>query len=940
MLPEKIETATINIHTTPLPDVPPLQIRVPVGGLITDHLPHTRLPWVCVANGVALRREYWQQRTLQAGDVIALHPVVLGSGNSRSILAMVATIVLAIFAPYAAAAMGFTGAAASVVSAGIVMVGTALINAVIAPKEAKQESTTASNTYSVSTSANQARLNQPIPVGYGRMRTFPDYAAQPYTEFFTDTNSDGDQYFYALYAIGQGEYNIIAVMLADSDIKSFTNVDYKILNPGEAPTLVNPMVVTGIEVAGQVLSPNPVGPFAACGPTRRLTHIGIDLTFPKGLADIHMPTGKAGNMSVTVHVDVCEINDAFREMGEWVRLASETVTASSVTPQRRSFKYAVPEAGKRYAVRLSREGEQSTNVDHYNETTWSALRGYLAGSAPLAANTTHLEVRMKATEQLNTMSQRKIGVLWHRKLRTWSPDTGFSTELATTRNPMWALMDKWTDTVYGDRLPLDRVDMQTLYDLAQIADARKDRFDYVFDSKTTSFEADQLIARVLRSTPVRRNGVRSVVRDELSDLPVTAYTARNISKGSTSMQYMQITEETADGIIVEYFDRNAFDWLEIECPAPGYTYTYPDHPGFNPDLPSMSNAVRLQLPGITGPLHAEREGLYQAAANVLRRKYCTWSTEMQGVLAWFGAPVLFAPLLHNAAQSGDCAFWNSGSRMLSLSEQVELTASSSIVLMRPDGSLTEPIKVTPGEDAWSVILATAPDFNLILSNSRAERTKYVLLASVEQRMICKILAVRPQGRSNNGAPSCELFAVVENDDVHKVDLHLIPAEGDDPDAPEPWRDDDVTNEGGGGGNTGTPSDAPYTVISTGVTRPDQKPYFIIGNDGRLTKVYWTTEGGKITEIVAGEWKSDGPIPNIGWDWEFQVSRPNGENANWVKLLEQQSIGNRFYSEWLQISADFKLELDDNSDLFDGTIQFRTRNGVIQATHALYMESQK
>lgn len=937
----------INIHTSPLPNVPPVQIVVPSGTLICDHVPKEKLPWVCVANGQPLKRDYWMSRPVYAGDVISLHPVVLGGGGggSRSILAAIATVVLAIFAPYAAAALGATGAAASAVSAAIVMVGTALINAVIAPKETKQESQQASNTYNVATSGNQAKLNQPIPVGYGRMRTFPDYVSQPYTEYTTATNEDGDQYFYALYGIGQGDYNITAVMLGDSDIKAFSDVEYKILKPGEHPTIVNPMVVTGVEVGGQILSPTPVGPFVACGPARRITHIGIDLTFAKGLTDIHLPTGKAGPMSVTVYVDIVEVNDAFKLMGEWQRLATETITGSSVTPQRRSFKYEVPEH-KRYAVRLSRANEQSRNVDHYDEITWSALRGYLAGVAPLAANTTHLELRMRATEQLNSISQRKIGVLWNRLLRTWNPDTGMSTELVQTRNPMWALLDKWTNQVYGDRMDLERVDLENIYALAQVADARKDRFDFIFDTATTSYEADQLICRVLRSTPVRRNGVRSVVRDELNDLPVTAYTARNILRDSTSMQYLQITEETADGIILEYFDRNAFDWMEVECPAPGRTYTYPDHEGYNPELPSMENPVRLRIDGITGPLHAEREGLYHAAANVLRRKYATWSTEMQGALASYGVPVIFAPLLHNSVQSGDCAFFDPATNNLSLSDQPHITATSEIVLVRPDGSVTAPIKVTPGADEWSVKLAASPDFALVLADSRSERTKYVLMDSKEHKTLCKVLSISPQNRTGEGAQTYELFAVVEDNEVHKVDNHLIPAPDEDPDAPEPWTNDDA-EEGAPEDGGGTSDMGPYEIVSVNVNSPADKPYFILGNDGRLTKKYRGVDGAT-TEIIDGYWFATSPQPNIGWTWQFQVSRPiaatdtenGGPGYMWVKQLEPQGMGNMIESEWLQISSDFKLEMDDNTDRFEGTIKFRTINGVIQSTHRLYMEAKK
>src|SRR5690606_30135345 len=117
-----------------------------------------------------------------------------------------------------------------------------------------------------------------------------------------------------------------------------------------------------------------------------------------------------------------------------------------------------------------------------------------------------------------------------------------------------------------------------LYAIAQTCEERRDRLDIIFDTRVSSFEADATIGRVCRSSPMRRNGLRSVMRDERQDLPVAAFTPRNVLEGTSSYQYMQVTDETADGVIVEYFDHNFFDWLEIECPQPGKTVMNPADP--------------------------------------------------------------------------------------------------------------------------------------------------------------------------------------------------------------------------------------------------------------------------------------------------------------------------------------------------------------------------
>ena len=944
-LAQEIKTAyqgTLNIYLSPLPGAEPVQLQLPAGVPIIDYVPHARLPWVCVANGLPLSREYWLSRKIAPGDVVDLHAVVQGSG-SRNILGAIAAIALAVFAPYLAAAWGFVGATATLVAAGITLVGTALINALIMPKPAgasANQMQQASPTYDVAMSGNQARLNNPIPVCYGRLRSYPDYASQPYSEYSTATKPEGDQFFYGLYAIGHGVFDIGAVTIGDSDIGSFTDVEYKILQPGEQPTMVQANVASAVEVNGQVLNhETPTGPFVACGPGRKIKALGIDVVFPRGLAKINMSNGKASDTSVEIEISYREINDGYRPLGDWIALPIQTVTAGSLTAQRRSFYFEFDEP-TRIAVRVRRVNAASEGTDVYDEADWAAMRGYLANPAPLAPTVTHMEVRIKATEQMSGASQRKIGVIWQRKVHTWNPEDGLSAEPVATRNPMWALLDKWTNPIYGDRIPLDRIDLQSLYYVAMVCDERKDRFDYIFDNRTTSFDADKTIGMVCRSTPIRRNGMRSIVRDEWEPLPITAFTSRNIVKDSSSYQYLQVTDESADGVVVEYFDRNAFDWLEVECPAPGRNYTSPLDPRWKPDgEPPMENPVRLQLAGITGPTQAEREGLYQAASNALRRKYCNWTTEMGATLTWFGAPVLFAPVLHNAAQSGDCAFWTEASRNLSLTERPRLTELSAIVLMRPDGSVTKPIAVKPGEDEFSVQLAELSDFTLSLSDSRSERTKYVLLDGVETREVAKMLAIRPRGKDDEGVPLYEMYGVIDNEAVHLVDSHLLAGDGDDPDAFENWPEEEGGTETPPAGTVYLPAN--IIVLSTW----DVAPKLVVQADGLLRKEY-ANSSGPVIDIIKGQWAvtSPEPVAGLGANYEVRVrhqaeSVGDGQfSSPWFLDIPYTIEQSYYVSPWMPLTEDIVL-LSDSKD-FWGTLQIRdaAEPFTIQATASLRMQA--
>lgn len=937
-----IKPPVINIYANPLPGVPPIQLTPKVGDLILSHTPTERFPWVCVVNGQPLKREYWRRREIFMGDVVELHPVVQG-GGSRSILGIIASIALSVFAPWAAAAMGFTGLGATLVSAGIMLVGTALINALIMPKPATANANDmpqASPTYNVAMAGNQARLGQPIPVGYGRMRSFPDYAAQPYTEFSTETNPDGDEFFYGLYAIGHGLYDIGAVTVGDSDINSFTDLDYRILQPGEQPSLVKATVVTAVEVSGQVLSATqPVGPFVACGPGRRLLGVGIDIVCPRGLCKIDSGSGKPESRSVEIEISYAPINDAYAQTGDWVVLPLQSITAATLTPQRRTFYFDLPDE-PRVAIKVRRTSEQSDDQYIYDEVVWAGMHGHLSNVAPLAPTVTHLEVRIRANEQLSGTSQRKIGVVWQRRLRTWSPDGGF-TDPVPTRNPMWALLDKWTDSVYGDRLPLDRIDLNSLYAIAQTCEERRDRLDIIFDTRVSSFEADATIGRVCRSSPMRRNGLRSVMRDERQDLPIAAFTPRNVLEGTSSYQYMQVTDETADGVIVEYFDHNFFDWLEIECPQPGKTVMNPADPRYNPALPMMENPVRLQIAGITGPVHAEREGLYQAAANALRRKYCRWQCELEGSLVYFGAPVLFAPVLHNAMQSGDVVSFDEDTLEVGLSEPVVLGPRSAIVFVRPDGQLTTPNTVRPGPDEWTVVLDgySSLGFGVWTKDSTRERTRFVLLDSAESREMAKMLAIRPRGEQRY-----EMYAVVENDLIHEVDAHLL-GQPDDPDQFEPWPEEPPI---------APPSD-PSVVRLTDIRIESVGMWaaspatLVMQADGimRTIATFWT--GGPNDTAVNGQWTrgSPTPQPGIGAGFEIQVRTqiPTGfwDNPNppwgWIDDLPHTEENGWACSDWLPLESDVTLK-HTSYPYFNGRLSIRAvGTESIIADVRLYMKTE-
>ncbi|MCF1458977.1 MAG: hypothetical protein LPH21_15935 [Shewanella sp.] len=164
-----------------------------------------RLPTVCVYQGKELLRSEYDQ-VIESPVFFITLPT--GGDSGTNPLAMVAMIALTVYTGGLTVgwlAAGTAPMAVGVMQAGIMMAGSMLINAVFPPPGLPNSATpsTGSPTYALQAQGNAARLGSPIPVNYGRMRIYPDFAAAPYTEF-----ESNEQYLYQLFCIGQGENRV------------------------------------------------------------------------------------------------------------------------------------------------------------------------------------------------------------------------------------------------------------------------------------------------------------------------------------------------------------------------------------------------------------------------------------------------------------------------------------------------------------------------------------------------------------------------------------------------------------------------------------------------------------------------------------------------------------------------------------------------------------
>jgi hypothetical protein len=718
-------------------------------------------------------------------------------------------------------------------------------NLLVPPRQPNvNDSDKAQGVFSTALAGNSARLDQPIWRNCGRVKITPPFACQPYIEYVpnldeADPTVNNDQIYYALFAVGIGNHAVERALIGKTAISHFEDVQVAAyLAPGEQPSVVRANVVTSDEVSDLDLDEGLyVGGYVACRPSDKVASIGIDISANQGLGRV---TGGGGSGVTTAQwqVEYREINNFGTPTGEWAILANESRTANTNTPQRWSFKYELA-APIRCEVRVVRTNARDNDTQARDGIQWIGLRAYLERQATLNPDTAHYEVVMRSSKQLSNISQRDFSLILRAYVRQWNPVDGWGGsgggDEVFTRNAAWWLADLWTNPVWGEGFPDDRVDLQGLYEWSLTLDARQDRFDYTFTTARDSWEAAQLIARSGRARAFRRNGIYTIARDELVDIPVTAFAPRNTQPKSMALHAALPLREQPDGIVGEYLNYITWDQARVEAPCPGFTTTDEDDPRFDPLLPKMSKPLYISLDGITGPIHAEREAMYQAYDMAYRRSTVSAKTEMEAMIVHYLATVRWMPKLTGYGQAGDVAFWDPDTLVMGLTEPPDFSGDQPyLTLIKDDGELTIPVAVLPGPTEYDVVLPDLPDFDLVLDDGRRERPKFLLGPIATGDELVKISSIADGGKTEEGAQLFDIEGVIDDSRVHAADNYLLPGPGD---IQDPIDDgSDVEDSGGGtaalvrlsnhgivGGNVGLPDDthrgglAAYTLFADGTS---------------------------------------------------------------------------------------------------------------------------
>ncbi len=837
-LAASVRPATVVVLDDPFSIViDPRQVRA-VGAEDTLATLAPQLPgaWLCFVDDQAIPRRLWHCAP-RPGQVVQFRALPQGGGKGsnplRTLLQIAAMVAINLLIPGAGFAM-------QALRIGATLAANALINNLIPLDASNVQQGGGGQQYNAQAQGNIARLGQPIADIHGFDNGFPDLAAQPYYLY-----EGNEQYLHLLLIVTSGQFRIDRVSVGDTPITAFTEAQVVRVGPEQGTlagpgtgvadlaeqTLVDPLWVTSADVAAiEMKTLDFVGPHAACAPERTVDRIGIDIVLPRGL-----DSGR----SIAWRVEAQPINDFEQPTGAWQTLGLESYSAASVKPLRLSYEYTV--AAGRYQVRAVRTDARSGSDNSNHDISWLALRGHLVDADINVSGCTFVAVRIRASGQIS--GALRFRVMGRRMLPVWGGSAWSDPE--ATRNPAWS----YAHVLRSRGVPDAQIDLDSLLELAAVWDARQDRFDHRFDTQMSMWDALAMICKVGRAMPLLRNGRYTVVRDAPQTLPVAHYGMRNIRRGTMRMRPALASSDSMRALDLEYWDHRRWGWQTVTAQIhAGTVYAWrgdAQRAALGLPAPDANRRGRVRMPGIYGENQALRTVAYTLADRYYRDTEVEYDTELDGQLPAPLQLVVFQHDIGEFGQTGDVVNWTAGTLTLQCTEPLAWTdgATHALRLVRPNGSLTDAIAVTPGGDEFSAVLGSAPGFDPVFDDAARERTRYVFGPVTQVGALAIVRAIKPTAER-----TIAHRIAFEDDRVHTVDAPWLPGE----DEQDPLPDGSPVGEGGG--------DNIVNLVSKNIFENVPAPAevdveFTLHNDGRLS----IDTANSAETFYAYEWLNPQPV---------------------------------------------------------------------------------
>lgn len=650
------------------------------------------------------------------GALVQFRQLAMGGGgggsNPLQMVLQIAIIALAVATSvflgpgaFGIAGLGLNSFVAGLASAGVMILGTMLMGQLF-PQSLPQgqlsanAAAAASPTYSINASGNQARLYQPEPEGFGRMKIVPDFAADTWTQYVGN-----DQIGYFVYGIGRGRYEVESLQFGESvfwrdgalvEDSPYEIQDIQFVEPGQAVTIFPDNVITSDEVSGQELfAPNDaefdgsIGPYTTNPPGTKTNKLLFDFVLQNGVGH-YDDQGNLNNYTVSWKIRYQAIDDIGNPASEWATLDEITVTNGTLTPQRMTYAYDV--ADGRYQCDIIRTSNTTGDGRTLDTLIWGAMRAMLPGTYAYPISCIAFSVRannaltQNASTRFSVIATRKLP-LYDRATKTWSDET-------PTRS--WAAaVAHVCKCEWGGRVSDANIDLDALWAIDEKLQARGWQYDSYIDG---AYLVWPLLVEMCQSQcviPRFVGPVLSFVMDAADRPPVFALTPRNIVRNSFSVTYATWSDETPDDVTVEYLDAD-------------YGYQQRDVTATLPESESREPSG-LNILGITSREHAHKVAVAYAAHNRWQRVIVECQVEALGRIINRGDVCTVAhPRFRNTA-AGAVASWDESGLKIGLKRDMGRTGADTdegdryIALARQDGSIWGPCKLAVLEDSTAVL---------------------------------------------------------------------------------------------------------------------------------------------------------------------------------------------------------------------------------------------
>lgn len=268
------------------------------------------------------------------------------------------------------------------------VIASMMSNALIAPQRQNRPNN-ASNTdpenksYTITRFRNTPNFNGTYPVVYGKHKLFPPPGAEPYSEIVGN-----DIYFRQLFTIGYGPIEISDIKIGETAIGSYSDVEYNIKEgwPDDTALSIYTNDIHTTAVDALVVQATPVTRTSQTATTR----LSVDVCFKIGLFALSAD-GRRSQITVEILIEY-----SIKDADDWSTATTLEVTELSNSVVWRNYSWDVAE--NQYDVRVTRVTD---DYNLYDEFHFYALKSIKASSPVNISGMAMIEVRIKATDQLN-----------------------------------------------------------------------------------------------------------------------------------------------------------------------------------------------------------------------------------------------------------------------------------------------------------------------------------------------------------------------------------------------------------------------------------------------------------------------------------------------------------------------------------------------------------